>query len=111
MIDPNSRTRGRGACTRRIAPASSGTKAERALLPAESTTLLGADPPREHANWGINDLKNPIPRLRRSAQPPSARIYLSALELAAAGTTAASVSCAQRSLKPARKLSTTSASR
>jgi hypothetical protein len=39
-----------GACTRRIAAASSGTKDKPALAPAESTTLLGADPPRGHAN-------------------------------------------------------------
>ena len=53
-------------------------------------------------------------RLRAVAQPPRVR-YLSAFGFgfgcAATGATAASVSCAQRSLKPAMKLSTTSASR
>jgi hypothetical protein len=37
------------SCTRRIAPASPGAKALRALPPVESATLLGADPPRDHA--------------------------------------------------------------
>jgi len=38
-----------GACTRRIAPASPDIKA-RALTPVESTTLLGAYPPRGHTS-------------------------------------------------------------
>jgi hypothetical protein len=37
-----------GACTRRIAGASVGTKAVPVFPPTESTTLLGTDPPRTH---------------------------------------------------------------
>ena len=47
MIDSQVRHPRLGACTRRIAAASPGTKAP-ALAPIESPTLLGACPPREH---------------------------------------------------------------
>ena len=49
MIDSQVGAARLGACTRRIAAASPGLKAP-ALPPVESSTLLGADPPRNDAN-------------------------------------------------------------
>jgi hypothetical protein len=50
MVDPQLQHLRMGACTRRIAPASTGTKANLPWHAAESDALLGADPPRRHRN-------------------------------------------------------------
>jgi hypothetical protein len=50
MIDSEFPHRRMSACTRRIVAVSISTKAVPALPLTEPTTLLGADPPRQHAN-------------------------------------------------------------